>query len=761
MIKYDFFQSVKHVLPIAQSKSFEDFTQIFVNFDIAETKNDRSKCFSFTQYHPGLTRGKENILFMTGFVFDFDNKDCDPVPVKDITKILEDKAITFLWYHTFSHKNDHLRWRLIIPFGNYIRLDVWEEIYEKGLKLIGNPPGIDPVCRKASQIYFYPYQPKHCDTMFQAETYHGHLLNPFHLDKLDEKKTEIISIPIENKQSHLKKEAHEIDEFDKIKEALKFISPDIDYIDWIKVGMSLKNELGDVGMDIWDNWSKGGMKYVNRKEIQYHWNTFNSDGIKIGSLYALAKERGYKIPGYSTETKTLIKTTYVEKDITIYREQEEDIIEKSLTTIQNFICRDIFDIPCSIVKELYNWVNDSSYIVQPIYSLATTIAIMGFIKRNVICSPTNLKTNLYILSMGPSRSGKNNGIDRINQIMEALKLDKYLVNGIGSHQGLLREMKENNGYLFINSDEISYMIKSMQSKNAQSYENNIEQKLLSLYNCKYQTSDAIKGEKVERIANPFLHIYSTTTEQILSALKPQSATSGLLARFLIFQVNPGMPYRENLHPKDDLPKLLLDDLASLQKETFRKAVLNADASLWFREFRDKVRTVQQSLSVEESNVDSLFGNLAELSIKLALLTTPFKEEIPFGDIQGRCVEKWPFIRIEDIQWGSSVAIHCLKNNTDLAGSVSDNSNEKIIKKILKKIKEKTKDGNWIPKSDVYKLTRCESSIYAFDGFIHMLYESGDIDIEKNRNSRGFKVRWISPTIRREMDEEKLNGPRNF
>ena len=751
MIRYDYFQSVKHVLPIAQFQTFEDFSSKFIEFEVIETKTERTKCFSFTQYFPGLTRGKDNIEFITGFVFDFDNKDCEPINPKDIFAKLENLSIAYLWYHTFSHARDNLRWRLIIPFGKFVRTDEWDDIYDRGLNLIGNPPGIDPVCRKTAQIYFYPYQPSRPNSLFIAESFKGHLLDPNDLNKLENKKQEIVTIPIES-STYPKLEKKPLDIIDKIKEALTYISPDVDYLEWVKVGMALKSELGEAGIDVWDNWSKNGLKYTGRKEILYRWATFTSQGVNIGSLYALAKDRGYKIPSHLAPTKTLIKTTYVDKDISLYTEPEEDIIDAALSKLQPFICRDMFDIPDKVLKELYEWINQTSFIIQPIYSIATAISIFAFLKRDIICSPTNIKTNLYILSMGPSRSGKNNGLARIYQIMQKLKLENFVVSGIGSHQGLLRQMNENKGAIFITNDEISYMLGNVQNKQASSHEKNIEQKLLSLYNCKFQTTDAIKGEKMEKISDPFLHVYSTTTEQIVNILKPHSATSGLLARFLIFQVTPGMPYIENINPYDEIPSSLLEGLGEIQKDSFRKAIFEEEAAQWFKQFREKIRPIQQLLNKENTRVDSLFGNLTEQATKLSLLTTPFKNHIPFSHNSKNTVEKWPYIRLEDIQWGVAVAFHCLKNNIQIAAQFSDNSHEKVIKKIKEMLKSKTKDGKWISKSDLYKAINCDAGLYAYEGYLKLLYDGGEIDIEKNQRARGFKIRWISPKIRKEMEK---------
>jgi len=758
MIKFDFFESIKHVQPSPRAFTYEQFVQNMLYFDICETKNDRRKCFSFTQYLPGRTRGKENIKSMTGLVFDFDNKDCEPIPINEVIKVLETKNITYLWYHTFSHTEEHLKWRLIIPFCGAAKIEEWDDIYERGFELIGKPWGIDPVSQKSAQVYFYPYQPAHTNTLFRADSFHGDLLSSKQLNpKIKKpKRTLIIQKPLQTSAEKLQNNITF-----KIERALSFISADVDYIEWIKVGMALKNELGESGFSIWDRWSSGGTKYKGQKETNYRWSTFNGNGVTIGSVYSMAKDRGLKLESLGHEVKEMNRKLEIKKrivNVTVFGDNE-DLIEVVLKKLEKYVLRNIFEVPCSVMMELFEWLNKSSYIVQPVYSLAACLSIIGFLKRNTIISPTSIRTNLYICVMGPSRSGKNNGLIRIYQILKKLKLENFLVSGIGSHQGLLRQMNENKGALFINNDEISYLLGNVQNKNSSSHEKNIEQKLLSLYNCKFQTTDAIKGDKVEKVDDPFLHIYSTTTEQIVDVLKPHSATSGLLARFLIFQVLPGMPYKENTDLYDDVPLSLITKLEDLKKENvIRKAIFEDDASAWFKQFREAVRPLQQELNREKTKVDSLLGNIAEQAVKLALLTAPLKKDVPIGiDKKRKITTKWPYIRLDDIQWGVAVAYHCLKNNIAMASTFSENPHEKVIKKIKTKIKERTREGKWISKSDLYKMINSEVGIHVFEGILKFLHENNEIDIEKNKKSRGYRIQWNSVLNEIETEEiDKIN-----
>jgi len=73
--------------------------------------------------------------------------------------------------------------------------------------------------------------------------------------------------------------------------ALTFIDP-TDYWIWLRVGMALKNELGDMGFNAWNDWSSADEKY-DPTEMAYKWNSFAGDGVTGGTLIFYAQEKGF------------------------------------------------------------------------------------------------------------------------------------------------------------------------------------------------------------------------------------------------------------------------------------------------------------------------------------------------------------------------------------------------------------------------------------------------------------------------------------
>jgi len=79
-------------------------------------------------------------------------------------------------------------------------------------------------------------------------------------------------------------------------DALRCITPDCGYDDWLKIGQAL-HSAGDHLLELWIEWSAGS-KDFNPAECQSKWRTFNrgSGGVGLGTLFHVATENGWLRP---------------------------------------------------------------------------------------------------------------------------------------------------------------------------------------------------------------------------------------------------------------------------------------------------------------------------------------------------------------------------------------------------------------------------------------------------------------------------------
>lgn len=77
-------------------------------------------------------------------------------------------------------------------------------------------------------------------------------------------------------------------------EILSFLNPaQLEYQDWIHVGMALKEE--GYSIDVWDSWSRADSRY-HKGECERKWNSFHgtSSPVTAGTIVQLAKDHGWE-----------------------------------------------------------------------------------------------------------------------------------------------------------------------------------------------------------------------------------------------------------------------------------------------------------------------------------------------------------------------------------------------------------------------------------------------------------------------------------
>ncbi|MGH8772123.1 MAG: AAA family ATPase, partial [Burkholderiales bacterium] len=79
--------------------------------------------------------------------------------------------------------------------------------------------------------------------------------------------------------------------------ALSYI-PAHHYETWVRMGMALKSELGDAGLDLWLEWSESDESY-NERQARKKWNSFEANGkVGIGTVIYEAQRHGWKTNGH-------------------------------------------------------------------------------------------------------------------------------------------------------------------------------------------------------------------------------------------------------------------------------------------------------------------------------------------------------------------------------------------------------------------------------------------------------------------------------
>ena len=102
----------------------------------------------------------------------------------------------------------------------------------------------------------------------------------------------------------------------KAEDALSFLSPDMDYPDWLAVGQAIHCQFGGsgTGLGLWDAWSSRGGKYKGTEDVGGHYQSFRASGVNFRTVLKKAIEAGYKIPrGISERPREIVPEQVEEK----------------------------------------------------------------------------------------------------------------------------------------------------------------------------------------------------------------------------------------------------------------------------------------------------------------------------------------------------------------------------------------------------------------------------------------------------------------
>lgn len=81
-------------------------------------------------------------------------------------------------------------------------------------------------------------------------------------------------------------------DYDNIRNALTYIDPN-DRETWLRIGAAVKDELGEDGFEMWDNWSRQSSNY-KEADAKSVWKSLKQGHIHIGTLFYHARANGYR-----------------------------------------------------------------------------------------------------------------------------------------------------------------------------------------------------------------------------------------------------------------------------------------------------------------------------------------------------------------------------------------------------------------------------------------------------------------------------------
>lgn len=484
---------------------------------------------------------------------------------------------------------------------------------------------------------------------------------------------------------------------------------DLDYDSWVRIGLALKGALGTAGASLFASWSAQSAKDVPATTAKA-WAGFRPNSIGAGTIYHLAMERGWK-PEPTLELNGATPRNAVHPAAGMLAKlghRSEPVLQAEAFPLL---------IPDGLVGDLTRYMIATARRPQPVLSLGASLCAVGALMGRRYRTESNLRSNLYIVGVADSGSGKNHSREVINDLFLAAGLVDHLGgNKIASGAGLLTAVHRQPAILFQIDEFGMFLSAAADRRRSPHHITAILDNMTELYTAagsiflgaEYANRD---GHNERRDINqPCLCVYGTTTPvRFWSALEGANVIDGSLARFIILpteddypEENPGSGLRVppaslvdglrliasgggrqtgNLAGRTAGPETAVDPMVVPMQDTAREAFGTLG-----REITTELRAARGTAFT------AILARIGENAQKLALIRAVGINPVA------------PTISGEDADWAIGLVRHyALRTMTAVERHVADNEIERNHKRILEIIR--SAGGNGLGKSDLVRRTQ--------------------------------------------------------
>ena len=507
---------------------------------------------------------------------------------------------------------------------------------------------------------------------------------------------------------------------------------ELDYDSWMRVGMALKGALGEAGADLFADWSAQAAKDVPATTMKA-WASFKPDRIGAGTIYHLAMERGWqpdpdlRLDGSAPEAENHPAAGLLARlDVT----SAEPAAAPAAPPFP-------LAMPDGLVGDLTDYMLTTARRPQPLLSLGASLCAIGALMGRNYRTESNLRSNLYVVGIADSGSGKNHAREIINEAFFEAGLAHHLGgNKIASGAGLLTALHRQPAILFQIDEFGMFLSAAADRKRSPRHITEILDNMTELYTAaggiflgaEYANRDGTNERR--DINQPCLCVYGTTTPlHFWGALQGANVVDGSLARFLILPSDEDYPDENIAVGIRQAPPALINGLQLIasgggtQKGNLagKTAEQNTAVNPMIVPMTEEARARFRQLSIELTEelraaagtaFTAILARIGENALKLALIVAVGRDPVR------------PEIEITAADWAISFVRHYAQRTMEaVERHVADTETEAHLKRLKEIIRGSGAKG--ITKSEITRASQWLKSRDR-DEILLTLIESGDI-----------------------------------
>ncbi len=342
--------------------------------------------------------------------------------------------------------------------------------------------------------------------------------------------------------------------------------------------------------------------------------------------------------------------------------------------------------PPGLIGRIVDYSLATARYPQPEHSLAGALALMSLITGRMVTDDTGTRTNIMIVALGPTRSGKEHPRAINKKLLELCGKDKLYEEKLASHSALHGFLNQSFRGLLMNDEFGDFLATARQTKGANTQPAQIISAMIKLYSSSsgnYKADRYADNTKQVEINQPHLVLYGTSTGEVFwKHVTPEYLSGGLFGRVMIFEnrgyVDP-QPVKTIGVPEDVYREIdgwftaFTGDLLAWANNTPIIVPHTPEA----RERYDAHElAIAKKRKYESPLRAALWSGCAEITGKLALLFSCSRSPNPLQ------------IQTEDVALAIRLSNWLTRRKVELSGdNVAENATESAIKRVFKRIKE--------------------------------------------------------------------------
>lgn len=388
-----------------------------------------------------------------------------------------------------------------------------------------------------------------------------------------------------------------------------------------------------------------------------------------------------------------------------------------------------------LVGEIADWITATAYSPQPLLSLSAALVFMGTIKAHRVRGATNLRTNLYCLSLAPTGGGKEHPETCISELMRSCGLGKHKLGKPKSGSAVLTGLAKADCRGLLTLSEIGHYAANFMDKRAGGFQKEIGHLIIELFNKTGVTyeGDQYANEKENKQAilhQPSLSILgSSVPERMQAAVTGAEVIDGFLNRWIAFQATTRPPIPDAIEhappPASLVKKILLwidNNPSNTDNYGMHHPVVMTFTPEAYEDLKKYKQHARNLLDTVPYPLNQIYARSAEHAEKLAMIITD-------DTITG--------VGVPELKRAIEIVAESNRVIVEFCRGISDSPHDAMVYKILQIIRKYTLSQGYITNRDLTRSTQLLEPRKRAD-IIHQLIESEEIEAESDGKSKKYR-----------------------